>query len=155
MCDAVVQNKKKELLLFKGYIDMASSMVVAGVERIDDATRDRILKDLISPSYYTEVKSLYGGRVRWRVAGHVFETISKLTVAAGVVLSFAAGFYDNASLSFMAGTFSTASMAAMQFASYCLAESKQDSDQLNTLLTNLKISPIPVLQEEESGGSSK
>lgn len=146
--DVVVENKKNHYCLKR----MSST---AKMTSMDDATRDRILKDLISPSYYAEVRDLYRGRMGWRVAGHVFETLSKLTVAAGVVLSFAAGFYDNTSLSFLAGTFSTASMAAMQFASYCLSESKQDSDHLNTLLTDLKIAPVPVLQEEDSGGSSK
>ena len=121
---------------------------------MDAAIRDKIVKDLIEPGYYAEVRSLYRGRTWWRVTGHVFETMSKVSVATGCVLSFAAGFCDDTSLSFVAGTFSTASMAMMQFASYCLGESKQDSDQLNVLLANLKIPPVPILQEEgESSGA--
>jgi len=92
-----------------------------------------------------EISEFIKGRTQWRTIGLTFETISKIFMGAGSILSFAAGVYVNTNYSFIAGSVSTLSVVSLQFATFCYKESKQSTDDLNTLLRKLKLDTIPEL----------
>jgi hypothetical protein len=104
---------------------------------------DRILIQIIEPSYYLDIESIIKSRRRWRVCGHIFETISKVMIACSGILSFSSGYYAVPVLGFLAGSSSTLSLACVQFSSYCFKESKDNTEELNKLLTKINLDTIP------------
>jgi hypothetical protein len=42
---------------------------------------EKILIQIIEPAYYLDIDSIIKSRRRWRICGHVFETISKIMIA--------------------------------------------------------------------------
>lgn len=116
--------------------------------KISDEVKIRILTELIEPSYYGDVNETIRGRKCWRISGHVFETISKIFLAATGILSFSAGFYHIDSLSFIAGAFSTISLAMFQFAGYSFGQNKKNTVELNQLLSKLNIEQVPVFDNK-------
>ena len=91
------------------------------------------------------------GKRCWKTIGQIFETLSKILVAASGILSFASGYYKNDTLSFLAGSISTISLAMLQFSSFCFKENKKQSDELNILLKKLGIDTIPVFDRNIDG----
>jgi len=116
--------------------------------KISDEVKIKILTELIEPSYYGDVNETIRGRKCWRISGHVFETISKIFLAATGILSFSAGFYHIDTLSFVAGAFSTISLAMFQFAGYSFGQNKKNSMELNQLLSKLNIEQVPVFENK-------
>lgn len=116
-------------------------------ENVRDCVKQRIIAELIEPTYYRDIQSSLGSRRRWKIAGHIFETASKVLIAASGILSFASGYYSNLSLGFSAGSTSTISLACLQFASYCFRESKTNAEEANILLQSIKIDTVPELAE--------
>ena len=114
--------------------------------KIGDLLKEKILKDLVEPSYFIDVNETIRGRKCWRVSGHVFESLSKILLAASGVISFAAGVYDDKLLSFIAGTLSTVSLATFQFSLYSLRMHKKNSLELNQLLDKLNIDTLPIFE---------
>lgn len=105
--------------------------------------QENIIKQLIQPNYKNEIETFILGRKNWRTTGLVFETASKICIGVGTVLSFSSGVFGSTTLSFAAGTVSTLSLVCMQFSSFCYHESKKSTEDLNLLLTKLKIDSIP------------
>jgi hypothetical protein len=121
--------------------------------KIGDLLKEQILKQLVEPSYYTDVNETLRGRKCWRVSGHVFESVSKILLAVSSVLSFAAGVYDDKLLSFIAGTLSTTSLACFQFSLYSMRMHKKNSFELNQLLEKIDIEGVPIFSSfQEKGG---
>ena len=114
--------------------------------KIGDLLKEKILKDLVEPSYFIDVNETIKGRKCWRISGHVFESLSKILLAASGVISFAAGVYDDKLLSFVAGTLSTVSLATFQFSLYSLRMHKKNSLELNQLLDKLNIDTLPIFE---------
>ena len=114
--------------------------------KIGDLLKEKILKDLVEPSYFIDVNETIRGRKCWRISGHVFESLSKILLAASGVISFAAGVYDDKLLSFVAGTLSTVSLATFQFSLYSLRMHKKNSLELNQLLDKLNIDTLPIFE---------
>ena len=114
---------------------------------IGDELKEVILKQLIEPSYYGDVNETIKGRKCWRVSGHVFESMSKILLAASGVISFAAGVYDDKMLSFVAGTLSTISLATFQFSLYSFKQHKKNSMELNLLLEKINIETVPIFDQ--------
>jgi len=112
--------------------------------QIGEILKEQIMRELIEPSYYGDVNETIKGRKCWRVSGHVFESMSKILLAASGVISFAAGVYDDKILSFIAGTISTVSLATFQFSLYSIKMHKKNSFELNQLLEKIDIEPVPV-----------
>jgi hypothetical protein len=106
---------------------------------------DQITTSILQPNYINEISEFIKGRTRWRTIGLTFETVSKLLMGAGSILSFASGVYSNTNYSFIAGSISTLSVVSLQFATFCYKESKQSTDDLNTLLRKLQLDTIPDL----------
>ena len=78
--------------------------------------------------------------------GIAFETISKIMVAFGSIISFSAGVYEDQTLSFVSGSISCLSLAFLQFSSFSYKENKKQSEELNVLLKKLGLETIPVLE---------
>ena len=121
--------------------------------KIGDLLKEQILKQLVEPSYYTDVNETLRGRKCWRVSGHVFESVSKILLAVSSVLSFAAGVYDDKLLSFIAGTLSTTSLACFQFSLYSMRMHKKNSLELNQLLEKIDIEGVPIFASFQEKGA--
>jgi hypothetical protein len=121
--------------------------------KIGELLKEEILKNLVEPSYYSDVNETIKGRKCWRVSGHVFESFSKILLAVASVLSFAAGVYDDKILSFVAGTLSTSSLACFQFSLYSIRMHKKNSLELNQLLEKLDIETVPIFSSIQERGT--
>ena len=120
--------------------------------KISDDTRVYIIDELIEPYYKKVVKNTIEGRQCWRKTGIAFETISKIMVAFGSILSFSAGVYQDQTLSFVSGSISCLSLAFLQFSSFSYKENKKQSEELNVLLKTLGLETIPVLERTAAQG---
>jgi hypothetical protein len=115
---------------------------------VREEVKHKIVTELIEPTYYGDIKHALSARNRWKIAGHVCETVSKLMIAASGILSFASGYYSDLRLGFYAGSTSTISLACLQFASYCFRENKSNADEANILLQSIKIDTLPVVNDD-------
>lgn len=112
-------------------------------KKISDDVKASIIKSIIEPSYISEISRMSSGKSCWKITGIVFETLSKISVAAGGILSFSSGYYNDPILSFMAGAISTISLAMLQFSSFSYKESKKQTQELNMLLEKLGLDTVP------------
>ena len=115
---------------------------------ISDETRIYIIDNLVEPYYKNIIKNTIDGRSCWRKTGITFETISKIMVAFGSILSFSAGFYHDDTLSFISGSISCLSLAFLQLSSFSYKENKKQSEELNILLKKLNLDTIPVFERQ-------
>lgn len=115
------------------------------IQNISESTKLDIMSNYVEPAYKQDVIELLQGKRCWRITAQTFETISKVFVAVGSIVSFASGVYNEPNLSFIAGTISTVSLATLQFASFGFRENKKQSSALNTLLSNIDIKAMPVI----------
>ena len=115
---------------------------------ISDETRIYIIDKLVEPYYKNIIKNTIDGRLCWRKTGIAFETVSKIMVAFGSILSFSAGYYHDDTLSFISGSISCLSLAFLQLSSFSYKENKKQSDELNILLKKLKLDTIPVFERQ-------
>ena len=116
--------------------------------------KQTIMKECIEPSYINDIKSIIRGKKCWKICGQIFETLSKIFVAIGCILSFSSGYYKNDQLSFLSGSVSTISLAMLQFSSFSFKENKKQSQELNILLNKLGLDALPVFDrniETQSG----
>ncbi len=116
------------------------------IKKISDDTKIYIVKNIIEPSYRNDINEMINGKKCWRIAGIGFETVSKILVACGGVLSFSSGYFNNTSLSFIAGSVSMISLALLQLSSFSYTQHKKQGDNLNVLLKSLDLHTVPVLQ---------
>ena len=123
--------------------------------KISDDTRVYIIDELIEPYYKKVIKNTIEGRQCWRRTGIAFETISKIMVAFGSILSFSAGVYQDQTLSFVSGSVSCLSLAFLQFSSFSYKENKKQSEELNVLLKTLGLETIPVLERTNNKQTSQ
>lgn len=126
--------------------------------KVKDETKKQIMYDLIEPSYTNDIEDMIREKKCWRILGISFETISKILVATGGVLSFSAGYFkDYPNLSFISGSISTISLACLQFSSFSYIQNTKQSKELNILLKSLNLDPLPVLvlnNDEETKDTS-
>ena len=111
---------------------------------ISENLKNDILVTLIEPSYKSEITYNLKLRKKFKNYGIMFETLSKLFVGVGSVMSFAAGIYKYEIMSFLAGTTSVVSLVLLQYASFSYKESKKISLELNSILKKLNISTINI-----------
>jgi len=110
--------------------------------KISSGTKHNILVDIIEPYYIKDVKNILNNKSCWRITSSIFETISKILLSGGAVISFASGYYQNYSLSFISGTISSISLACFQFSIYCSKECKKSTIDLNNILKKLNIEDL-------------
>jgi hypothetical protein len=114
--------------------------------KISDDIKLKILKTYIEPSYTDDVDNLIKGKKCWRISGQIFETISKIFVAVGGIISFSSGYFSYPVLGFVAGGISTVSLALLQFSSFSYSENKKQSQELNLILKKINVETLPVLE---------
>lgn len=114
--------------------------------KIRDTIKIKIVHDLIEPFYVEDIKSMIRGKKCWKLSGQIFETVSKVLVAVGGIISFSSGYFNDPILSFLAGSISTLSLATLQFSSFAYMENKKQGQDLNVLLKKLNLDVIPVLE---------
>lgn len=103
---------------------------------------NRIYTELIEKTYYDDVQYHLNSKSRWKTIGDICETLSHVCTGVSAVLSFSAGVFDNKILAFIAGCLGTSSLVLLKFSSYATRESKERTDQVNILLSDLGISKI-------------
>ena len=114
--------------------------------KIRDTIKIKIVHDLIEPFYVDDIKAMIRGKKCWKLSGQIFETVSKVLVAVGGIISFSSGYFNDPILSFLAGSISTLSLATLQFSSFAYMENKKQGQDLNVLLKKLNLDVIPVLE---------
>lgn len=114
--------------------------------KIRDSVKVQIVHELIEPFYLDDIRSMIRGKKCWKRSGQIFETVSKVLVAVGGIISFSSGYFDDPILSFLAGSISTLSLATLQFSSFAYTENKKQGQDLNVLLKKLNLDVIPILE---------
>ena len=71
--------------------------------KISDEIKIKIVHELIEPFYVNDIKSIIKNKKCWKLSGQVFETVSKILVAIGGIVSFSSGYFNDPILSFFAG----------------------------------------------------
>jgi len=102
----------------------------------------------VEDSYKKDIKEMILGKTCWRRTGITFETLSKILVAIGGVLSFSSGYFDSNILSFASGSISVISLALLQFSSFGFKQAKKKANDLNILLKKLDLDTIPVIDDD-------
>jgi len=110
---------------------------------VSHGTRNTILNKHIEKGYLQDVEEGLRDRRCYNTAGKAFETLSKILIAFGGILSFSSGYYSNPHLGFAAGSVSTVSLACLQFSSFCYKESKKNGENVNAILAELHIQTLP------------
>lgn len=110
---------------------------------ISNEMKQVILKEFIEPNYKRNVQENIELIKYFRRFGLFFDSISKLFVGVGSVMSFSSGIYKSKSLSFVSGTISVISLVFLQYATFSFKESKKYTAELNNILRKLNIDIIP------------
>lgn len=116
--------------------------------RVRDEVKEKIMIEFVEKSYESDICSLIEGRRQWKKTGQAFETMSKVFLALGGILSFSSGYFDISVLSFLSGSVSVISLACLQFSSFCYLENKKQSNELNILLKKLGLDTMPELSRD-------
>ena len=110
---------------------------------VSDVMKKKILTELVEPAYYSDIQASIRARFRWKLLCHIFETTAKVLIATGGIVSFSSGYLHNTTLAFCSGCLSVSGIACSQFASYCLKECNENTEQLNTTLQSIKLDGLP------------
>lgn len=113
--------------------------------RIRDSVKVRILTELVEPLYFEEIRVIIHKKECCKYTGQVFDTLSKVLVAVGTIVSFSSGYFKLPMLGFIAGSISTCSLALLQLSSFSYNENRKQSRDLNILLEKLNMDSIPEL----------
>ena len=115
--------------------------------KVSEETREEIFKH-VEENYKEDVKQMIYGKKCWRQIGLSFETMSKVTVAVGGVLSFSSGYFNSNMLSFISGSISVISLALLQFGAFGFRQAKKRGNDLNVLLKKLDLDTVPVMDDD-------
>jgi hypothetical protein len=107
----------------------------------------KIAKEYIEPEYIYDIKRTINGKRFYKTSGQIFETISKILISIGCILSFASGYNNNKLLSFFAGCTSTISLTCLQLSSFFYKEYKKHTEELNIILKKLNIDTMPIIDD--------
>jgi hypothetical protein len=125
--------------------------------KVSEDTKKDIFNN-VEASYKNDIKEMIIGKTCWRRIGITFETFSKVTIAAGGVLSFSSGYFNSNILSFISGSISVISLSLLQFGTFGFKQSKKRANDLNILLKKLNLDTIPVIDDDSeslSNGNNK
>lgn len=108
----------------------------------EEKLMEKIKEELIEPTYYQDIKDNLNGRETWKKIGDVTEAISKIFAGLATVAAFAAGFFNITILSFISGCLGTLALVIQQFSTYSYNESKERTNRVNKILTDLGLKNI-------------
>jgi hypothetical protein len=115
-----------------------------------NTVKNRIMKDIVVPNYYNDVRTTISSRKKWMKSSNITELLSKILTGLATIVAFSAGAYtDYTFLSFIAGCIGTISLVCQQFSTYAKGEAKERTQQANAILKMLGIdaSTVPDLFE--------
>uniref|UniRef100_A0A6C0H8G2 SMODS and SLOG-associating 2TM effector domain-containing protein n=1 Tax=viral metagenome TaxID=1070528 RepID=A0A6C0H8G2_9ZZZZ len=107
--------------------------------QVSDSLKNHIVRNLIEPSYKQDIETMIKQIKRAKYSGHMLETISKILVSFGTIVSFSSGYYTGYShmLSFISGCISTVSLTLLHISSFAYKESRKQTSELNILLQKM------------------
>lgn len=108
------------------------------------------LKDIVYPQYPKEAKLLLKGRTRWKISKDTFEASSKLISGFATMVAFGASSSIISKstadiLAFISGCLGTLSLILLTFASYSGKSSRARTRELNDILMQAHLTPLPNL----------
>jgi hypothetical protein len=108
---------------------------------------------IIKPALLNDVKDMIRGRVLWRRASVLAETMGKASSAAASVLAFAsasdlAGGEASRIIGFVSGSVGTLGMVLLMFANFSRSQSIERSDAINLILKDANMEEIPDIATE-------
>lgn len=108
---------------------------------------------IIKPALLNDVKDMIRGRVLWRRASVLAETMGKASSAAASVLAFAsasdlAGGEASRIIGFVSGSVGTLGMVLLMFANFSRSQSIERSDAINLILKDANMKEIPDIATE-------
>jgi len=101
--------------------------------------KSKIIKDILAPSYVSEIKEAIHGRKTWKFTADAFLTSSKIATLFATIFAFSASTYNNKTLSFTSGIIGCLAGAFMQFYHFAKGEANSKTLYENNLLSNLGI----------------
>ncbi len=102
-----------------------------------------IITKMIEESDVENIRHNLRARTWWNITSNVCETTGHLLIGISAGVAFAAGVWNLQYLSYIAGATNLASMSLIKFSSYAVAESKERTQETNTILTSMKLGSIP------------
>jgi len=107
--------------------------------QVSESLKNHIVRNLIEPSYKQDIENMIKQIKRAKYYGHMLETLSKILVSLGTIVSFSSGYYTNYSrmLSFVSGCISTVSLTLLHISSFAYTESRKKTIELNILLQKM------------------
>lgn len=113
-------------------------------------TKKKICDELIDPVYYRDIQTCIANRKFWKWSFHACLAISRFFAGVATILCFASAvFPDRLIFSFTAGSSNVISIVFHQYASYSIKEYKLTHHELNHILTEIQIHPIPDAENED------
>lgn len=113
------------------------------------------VRELVASTIKDDVRSTLRGRSLWRRVSNSFEAIAKGLTAVSSVLAFAASATENVKtadiLSFTAGTVGTVGLVLLTYSTYAIKESQQRTQELNTVLMSIGVTPVTSHYEDAPG----
>lgn len=120
----------------------------------DDAIRKDVVKNILTPWYYTEIRHNLTWRKSWSNGGHFFDVGHKLIFIASAALSFASATYKNPTLAFAAGTAGVIATGSMTFSNFCFKKAREKTKALNVILDRINIYSLPDIVAEPDEDTS-
>lgn len=116
-----------------------------------DILRKTVVHKILTPYYYSEIKSNLNSRQHWANAGNFFDITNKLIFISGSAISFASATYSDRKLAFIAGSAGILASATLALSSFCFKKCHDKTRVLNNMLTKLNIAEIPdIVVENEN-----
>jgi hypothetical protein len=113
--------------------------------------KNKIINDYIRPSYLKDIQDKINGRIFWsKISNHIV-VLSKIIMIFVSIFAFAGSKFTNMWwLSFIAGILSVSALSLMQFSMFASHESKDCTNDLNTILISLNMNNAKIPDLETS-----
>ena len=110
------------------------------------------IRKAVSQQYRGEIVGLMRWRRIWKACGDSCEAVAKGLGGASTILAFAASAnkdtQDSDLLAFISGCVGTLSLVLLGYSTYATRESRQRTNEMNSMLQALQITPVPNIATE-------
>jgi len=111
-------------------------------------------RDMIAAAYRREVSQAIRWREIWKKSGDIFEASAKGLTGVASVIAFASSAErdpeTSSILSFVSGTVGTLGLVILLYSGYAIRESRQRTEELNSMLQAIGVTPVPNIAPLES-----
>jgi hypothetical protein len=116
------------------------------------------IREVLASTYKNEVRSVLRWRGVWKKFGDSCEAISKGLTGVSAVLAFAASAIRDTKtadiLSFSAGSVGTIGLVLLTYSNYAIKESRERTQELNSILERIGVTPMPDIATQESSAGA-